>query len=370
MTIPLVDLTAQYKSIKPEIDEAIARVVNRGQFILGQELAAFESEVAKYIDIRFAIGVASGTDALFLSLRALDIGQDDTVITTPFTFIATAESIARCGAQPAFADIDKSGNLDLDKAEYLLKQKNRLNIKAILPVHLYGNPINMDNLMQLAKKYSLLVVEDCAQAWGASWNGQKVGSFGNTGCFSSFPSKVLGGYGDAGIITTEDDKIATMLRKLRNHGASTHYMYDEHGINSRLDELQSAILRVKLNYLDEWIDKRENIAHKYSQELRHCVKPLDLVRKEARHAWNYYTVLADHRDGLRDFLARQGIHTAIYYPLSLHLQKVYSYLGYQKGDFPVAESLQEQVISLPMYPELSAESISQVCEAIHEFYQK
>lgn len=326
--------------------------------------------MAKYVGTKHAIGVASGTDALFLSLRALGIGQDNTVITTPFTFIATAESIARCGAQPTFADIDKSGNLDLDKAEYLLKQKNRLNIKAILPVHLYGNPVNMDNLMQLANKYNLLVVEDSAQSLGASWNGQRVGSFGDAGCFSFFPSKTLGSYGDAGAITTDNDKTAAILRKLRNHGASTHYIYDEHGINSRLDELQSAILRVKLNYLDEWIDKRNDIAHKYSRELRDCVKPLDLIEKEARHAWNYYTVLANHRDGLRDFLARWEIQTAIYYPLSLHLQKVYSYLGYQKGDFPVAESLQEQVISLPMYPELPDESVSLVCEAIHEFYQK
>lgn len=357
--IPLCDLKAQYQSIKPEIDEAIARVVSSGQYILGKELQSFEEEVAKYIGTKYAVGVASGTDALLLSLVALGVGRMDKVITTPFTFMATAEVIVRCGATPIFVDVDSNGDIDLDKIE------QKMPCKAVIPVHLYGNPVNMTELTKMSSVRNFLVAEDACQALGATWADKKVGSFGHTGCLSFFPSKNLGAMGDSGMVTTNDKEIANLIKKLRNHGASTHYMYDTHGVNSRLDEIQAAILRVKLKHLDEWIKRRRELAYLYDSYLAGIVTlPPDIKG----HAQNYYTIQAEDRDEMRQYLAEQGISTAVYYPLPLHLQKVYSYLGYRKGDFPVAEALSDTVLSLPMYPELPEEDLMFICKNIKEYH--
>lgn len=365
--IPLVSLTKQYESIKPEIDEAIARVISSGQYILGREVQTFEEELAEYLEVKFCVGVASGTDALYLALKALDVGEDDRVITTPFTFIATAESIVRCGATPVFVDVDAWGNINLSLIEKRIAQNSNLHIKAILPVHLYGNPVNMERLMSIAAKHGIYVVEDCAQSIGASWGNKSVGAWGDVGCFSFFPSKNLGCAGDGGMVATNDEQVASLIKKLRNHGASTHYMYEEHGLNSRLDEIQAAILRVKLKHLNEGIKKRRELAYLYDSYLSGVVTlPLEVKG----HAQNYYTIQVHDRDELRQYLAESGISTAVYYPLPLHLQKVYAYLGYKKGDCPIAEALSERVLSLPMYPELSEEDLMFICRKVKEFYDK
>jgi dTDP-4-amino-4,6-dideoxygalactose transaminase len=366
--IPLTDLVAQYQTIKTEIDEAIARVIASGRFILGPEVEKLEAEVAQYIGVNYAVGVASGTDALYLSLKALGIGRGDKVITTPFTFIATAESIMRCGARPVFVDVGVEANIDISLVENYLMKTNE--IKAIIPVHLYGNPVSMRLLCKIADNYGILVVEDCAQALGTSCDGRMVGSFGAAGCLSFFPSKTLGCAGDGGMVVTNNKVIADIVRKFRNHGASGHYMYDDHGLNSRLDELQAAILRVKLKHIDEWIQARRAKANYYDKLLGKHPHITPIVDGVKGCSYNYYTVLADRRNELQECLTKNGIQTQVYYPLALHLQKVYKYLGYKKGDFPIAEALQEKVLSLPLYPELPIADIEFVCDEIKDFYSK
>jgi UDP-2-acetamido-2-deoxy-ribo-hexuluronate aminotransferase len=369
--IPLVDLRIQYANLKEEIDEAVSRVLTSGSFILGREVEAFEKEVAAYIGTRYAIGVASGTDALFLSLRALGVGPGCGVIVPTFTFVATVESVVRYGSFPIFVDSDMTGNMDLDKLEEILRKANSV-VKVIIPVHLYGRPVDMDRVTELAKEYRLQIVEDCAQAWGATVgdasSNKKVGSFG-IGCFSCFPTKVLGAFGDGGIVTTNDASVDKLIRKLRNHSDCGSYKYDDHGLNSRLDELQAAILRVKLRHLDSWISSRGLIAVWYDRMLRGTVVPVGTnCSSWGRHANNYYTILCDKRDVLKEHLLNQGIATSIYYPMSLHLQPVYSYLEYKESDFPVAEELSKSVLSLPMYPELTIEQVSYISDKVKEFY--
>jgi dTDP-4-amino-4,6-dideoxygalactose transaminase len=366
MTIPLVDLKAQYDSIRDEIDDAIHRVVRSGQFILGPEVKAFEDEMAAYCSTKYAVGVASCTDALHLALLACGIKPGDEVITTPFTFIATAESIAKCGAKPVFADIDpKTYNIDPTQIESKVTNKT----KAILPVHLYGQPAAMDRILELARKHNLKVIEDCAQALGAECKGKKVGSLGDAGCLSFFPSKNLGAYGDGGMVVTDNPEIAETVRILRVHGSKTAYQHVMHGFNSRLDALQAAILRVKLKHLDSWNELRHSKAVLYTRLL----SPIDGIEpphfdKNYKSSCNYYTIrLKDsrlNRNELRKHLESKGIQTAVYYPLSIHLQEVYKYLGYKPGDFPQSEQAQEQVLTLPMYPELSEERIEEVAREI------
>ena len=397
MTIPLVDLKAQYDSIKEEVDEAISRVIQNGQFILGPEVEAFEKEMASYLGVKYAVGVASGTDALQLALLACDINPGDEVITTPFTFIATAEAITQCGATPVFVDIDlRTYNIDPRKLAELLEKKfsrqspvtsHQSPVKALLPVHLYGQPADMDPILELAKKYNLKVVEDCAQSLGAVYysnqspitnhqspvtNHRKVGSLGHAGCLSFFPSKVLGAYGDGGMVVTNNPEIAEKVTMLRNHGCREKYYHLVPGFNSRLDALQAAILRVKLRHLDEWLELRRQKASHYARLL----EPVDGVEPPytapySQHIFNYYTIRVNssklNRDELGKFLNSQGIATAIYYPLSLHLQKVYKGLGYKPGAFPNSERAQEEVLSLPVYPELSEEQIGKIVEAIKHF---
>ncbi len=369
MNIPLVDLKAQYKAIKSEIDQAVAQVIESGGFILGSEVKAFEEELAAYLGVKYAVGVASGTDALHLALLACGIKAGDEVITTPFTFVATAESIARCGALPVFVDINpRTYNIDPRKIEPKINKRT----KAILPVHLYGEPADMGPVLELAKKYNLRLVEDCAQALGAEYKGEKVGSFGDAGCLSFFPSKTLGAYGDGGMVVTNSSETAEKVDMLRKHGSKVSYYYLLHGFNSRLDALQAAILRVKLKHLDDWNRRRREKALLYAQRLSQINGiVLPYSEKHSLSAFSYYTIRVKDfridRSKLRQHLESKGIQTIIYYPLSLHLQEVYKPLGYKPGDFPESESAQEQVLSLPMYPELNEEQIEAIVNAVAEF---
>jgi dTDP-4-amino-4,6-dideoxygalactose transaminase len=372
MKIPLVDLRAQYNSMKDEIDAAIQIVIQNGQFILGPEVKAFEDEMAAYCGTKFAVGVASGTDALHLALLACGIKSGDEVITSPFTFIATAESIARCGAKPVFVDIDpRTYNIDSAQIESKITPKT----KAILPVHLYGQPAAMESILEMSKKHKLKVIEDCAQALGAEYKSVKVGSMGNAGCLSFFPAKNLGGYGDGGMVVTNDPKIAETVRILRVHGARATYQHFMHGFNSRLDALQAAILRVKLKYLDKWNASRRGKALLYDRLLSQVdgIEP-PYVEKHVKSSCNYYTIrLKDsrlNRDELRKHLESKGIQSMVYYPLSLHLQEVYRYLGHKLGDFPQSEQAQVQVLSLPMYPELIEGQIGEVASEIKRFINR
>jgi len=369
LNIPLVDLKAQYDSIKDEIDSAIRRVLRQGQFILGPEVKAFEEEMAAYCGTRFAVGVASGTDALHLALLACGIEPGDEVITTPFTFIATAESIAKCGARPVFVDMEpRTYNIDPAQIEPEINSKTR----AIVPVHLYGQPAAMEAVLELAQKYNLRVVEDCAQALGAEYKGRKAGSLGDAGCLSFFPAKNLGAYGDGGMVVTNTPEIAETVDVLRKHGSRTSYYHIMHGFNSRLDALQAAILRVKLKHLDRWNEQRRSKASLYTRLLSQIdgIEPPH-VEERNKSTFNYYTIrLVDSRldrNELREHLESKGIQTMVYYPLSLHLQEVYRGLGYEFGDFPQSEQAQEQVLSLPMYPELSEVHIEEITDEIRRF---
>jgi dTDP-4-amino-4,6-dideoxygalactose transaminase len=370
--IPLVDLKAQYSSIKDEIDGSVQRVMESGDFILGREVRAFEEEIASYCGVKYGIGVASGTDALQLALLACGVGSGDAVITTPFTFFATAEVISRCGAIPVFADIDP-GSYNINHHE--IENKIDRRTKAVLLVHLFGQPADMEPILEIAEKYRLKVIEDCAQALGAEYKGRKVGSLGDVGCLSFYPSKGLGAYGDAGMVTTNNPEIAEEIRILRDHGSKEKYFHHKIGFNSRLDTIQAAILRVKLKHFDEWIEQRRKKAEVYSRLFRDladiqppCMAPC------TRHSFNYYTIRLKNRgidrEGLREYLSSQGIATAIYYPLSLHLQEVYKSLGYKAGNFPESECAQEEVLSLPMYPELSESQINKVVAAIGSYSSK
>ena len=369
MNIPLVDLKAQYDSIRDELDAAIHRVLRSGQFILGSEVETFEEEIAAYCRTKYAVGVASGTDALHLALLACGIKAGDEIITTPFTFIATTESIVKCGATPVFVDIDaKTFNIDPSQIEPKITDKTR----AILPVHLYGQPAAMEYILEITSKYNLKIIEDCAQALGAEYKGRKVGSLGDAGCLSFYPSKNLGAYGDGGMVVTNDARIAEMVKILRVHGSKASYKHIIHGFNSRLDALQAAILRVKLKHLDEWNGLRCNKVALYTGLLNKVdsIKPPHF-EKNCRSSCTYYTVrLKDprlNRSKLREHLESSGIQTMVYYPSSLHLQEVYKYLGYKQGDFPESECAQEEVLSLPMYPELSRKQVERIVETIKEF---
>ena len=369
MRIPLVDLKAQFCLIKDEIDEAVQRVLESGQFILGPEVKAFEEEMASYCETRFAVGVASGTDALHLALLACGIKPGDEVITSAFTFIATAEAITNCGAMPVFVDIDgRTYNIDPAQIEQKITPKTR----AVVPVHLYGQPAALESILDTAHKHSLKVIEDCAQALGAEYKGNKVGSLGHAGCLSFFPTKNLGAYGDGGMVITNDPKVAETVEMLRKHGSKTSHYHLLPGFNSRLDALQAAILRVKLKHLEDWNQLRCEKASLYTRLLSQLdgIEP-PYIEKHDRPSCNYYTIrLKDprlNRNELRRHLESKGIQTAVYYPLSLHLQEVYKPLGYKSDDFPESVQAQAQVLSLPMYPELGQKQIEEVVDAIKKF---
>ncbi len=368
MQVPLTDLGALYASLKGEVDPAVQRVLSSGSYILGPEVEAFEAAMAAYCGVPHAAGVASGTDALELALMACGVGAGDEVITTPFTFIATVESIVKCGATPVFVDIDPATwNMDVS----LVEQRIGPRTKAILPVHLYGQACDMTRLMAIAQAHGLKVIEDCAQALGARWNGAMVGTFGDAGCLSFFPSKVLGALGDGGMVITGSAEVAERVRILRNHGARTKYYHLVNGFNSRLDSLQAAVLRVKLGHLNDWLRTRRALAARYSSGLRSAPGiATPHVAPEAEHVFNYYTVRVKggraRREALAQELKTRGVATAVYYPVSLHLQQVYRSLGYQPGSFVESERSQDEVLSLPMCPFVTEAQATYVIECVSD----
>lgn len=358
---PLVDLKAEYQLIKDEIEVAIKKVIESSSFILGSEVSSLEEEIANYCQVKYAIGVSSGTEALFLPLLALDIKPGDEIITTPFTFIATAEVIALLGAKPVFVDIDPyTFNIDTSKIEEAITSKT----KAIIPVHLYGQPADMDPIMELAEKYGLVVIEDAAQAMGAKYKGRKIGSIGHLGALSFFPAKNLGCYGDGGMILTNDDKYNQKLRMLRVHGSESRYIHKYIGTNARLDEIQAAILRVKLKYLEEWTEKRRSKAKLYANLLSHPEITTPYVESFNYHVYNQYTIRVKNRDYLKVKLLEEGVPTAIHYPIPLHLQEAFSYLEYKRESFPESEIAALEVLSLPIYPELKEDCINTIANLI------
>jgi len=364
MTVPMVDLKTQYEAIKEEINSAVLSVIQSAHFILGPQGKALEEEIAGYHGVKHAVAVASGTDALHLALLAAGIKRGDEVITTPFTFIATAEAISYVGAIPVFVDIDPdSFNIDIAKIGAAITKKT----KAIIPVHLYGQPVNMDGLMEIAKKHNLRVIEDCAQSFGAEYHGKKTGAIGDFGCFSFFPSKNLGGYGDGGMVITDDAKQAAHLLSLRNHGSKVRYYHDEVGFNSRLDEIQSAIIRIKFKYIEEYNAKRWNNAQLYSKYLNAPGIRTPTEQSGTKHVFHQYTIRVKNRDKVKQKLDAGGITSSmIYYPVPLHVQTAYKDLGMKPGSLPASEQAALEVLSLPMYPELKEEQIKKVAEAVKQ----
>ncbi len=376
--IPPVDLTRQYKLIQEEANSAVLDILNSGHYIGGEAIANFEQEFADYIGVTQCVSCNSGTDALFLALKALNIGEADEVITTAFSFFATAEVVSRVGAKPIFVDIDPhTFNLNLAQIEQAITP----HTKAIIPVHLFGQPVNMTALMAIAKKHNLYVIEDCAQATGAAWGQNKIGSIGHVGCFSFFPTKNLGACGDGGAITTNDLAIAKQARILKEHGSPSRYRHDFIGINSRIDAIQAVILTVKLRYLDYWNEQRQKAADYYHQLLQpiSCLK-LPQALPGGNSVWNQYTIcLAEHcstnrsngditarRERIKQNLQQKGVISMIYYPIPLHLQPVYQNLGYQKGQLPAVEQAAQQVLSLPMFPGILPVEQEQVAYALKD----
>jgi dTDP-4-amino-4,6-dideoxygalactose transaminase len=369
-SVPFLDLKAQFAEIRDEVLEAVTRVLESQHFILGPEVEALEREIAEYVGAKFAVGCASGSDALLLALMAIGVGSEDEVITSPFTFGATAGSIARLKARPVFVDINPDTfNIDEREIEAAITPRTR----AVMPVHLFGLSANIDAILEIARKHHLVVIEDAAQAIGARWKDQCVGSLGALGCFSFFPSKNLGGAGDGGMITTNDQHLAQRLRTLRVHGARKKYQYELLGINSRLDALQAAILRVKLRYLKNWTSGRRRNAERYLELFAEfgLTNQLALPSSPERsfHVYNQYSIRAPRRDELQGYLRDQGIPTEVYYPSPLHVEPAFAYLGYCPGDFPNAEAACRHAVSLPIYFELTFEQQRAVVAAISRFYR-
>lgn len=394
MKIPLLNLHKQYESIKDEIQIVIGEVLENSNFIMGANVNLFEVEMAQFIGSKYAISCSNGTDALVIALTALGIGCGDEVITTPYTFFATAEAISTVGAIPVFVDIDsESYNINTQ----LIESKITNRTKAILPVHLFGQPAEMDSIMSIATKYKLYVIEDACQAIGASYKGMMCGNIGDVGCFSFFPTKNLGAYGDGGLITTNDENLSKIIKALRSHGsglygkeaydiinnktaqgelddkdicfAEKYYNYIL-GYNSRLDEIQAAILRVKLKYLNQWNLKREELSMRYNEKLKNIGFKIKDSYYNLDRVYHLYIVESNRRDKLVNYLSQNGISTGIYYPLPLHLQKVYKDLGYKKGDMPVAEYISNRNLALPLYPELTYEQQDYIISKIKRFNEE
>ena len=389
MQIPPFSLDAQISDIGEEIEEALIRVFRSGKYIGGKQVDLFEEAFASKVQTSYSVGCNSGTDALILALRSLNIGANDEVITSSFSFFATAEAISNVGARPVFIDIDPENYLmDLRLIEKAITPRT----KAILPVHLFGYPLDMDKLMEIAEKNNLKVIEDCAQAVGSTWRGKPLGSFGNVGCFSFFPTKNLGAVGDAGAITTNNFALAKTIRELAIHGMPKRYLHTEIGYNSRLDELQAAILNIKLSRLNKWIKQRKEIANNYINNLS-CVQsiklPSNTLDEKVGHSWNQFVIRildnsfvksqqdnaeifleSENRDLFKTELQRLGVNTIIYYPIPIHLQPAYKELGYKKGSLPITEKVCNQVISLPIFPELESVQQSYVIDIIKRIFNK
>jgi dTDP-4-amino-4,6-dideoxygalactose transaminase len=358
MDIPLVDLKAQYQTIKTEIDTAIHDVLDNTAFILGKHVKDFEKNFAEFCQTKHAIGVSNGTTALKLALAACGIGAGDEVITTPHTFAATIEAIITCGAKPVFGEIfEKTYNLAYENIEPLITEKT----KAILPVHLYGKMCDMEHIMEIAKKHNLKVIEDCAQAHGAEWNGKRAGSYGDAAAFSFYPGKNLGAYGDAGAVVTNNDKIAEKVMLMRNHGRKSKYEHSHFGTNERIDALQCAILNVKMKHIEYWTEKRRENAKIYDELLagKDVIIPYN-GEPISKHVYHLYVIRTKNRNEILAKLNEKGIGAGIHYPIPLHLQPAYSDLGYKEGNFPITERVSKEIISLPMYPELTKEQIEQI----------
>jgi len=364
MNVPFVDLRAQYQSLAAEVQQAISVVLERGDFVLGREVSLFEEEFAAYCEAEYAVGVDSGTSALELALRAFDIGPGDEVITAANTFIATAFAVSYTGATPVLVDVDpQTYTIDVSLLESAITDRTR----AIIPVHLYGHPAEMDPIMEMARRYRLVVIEDACQAHGAKYKGKRVGSLGHAAAFSFYPAKNLGAYGDGGMVATNDERVAGSLRVLRNYGQREKYHHMVQGYNHRLDTLQAAVLRVKLKHLDAWNAARRQHAKLYRELLAHSPVVLPVEASCAEAVYHLYVIRVEDRDGLRVYLQDRGVATGIHYPIPIHLQPSYRALGYKKGSFPVTEGCAEQILSLPMYAELTPASIEYVAEAIRTF---
>jgi dTDP-4-amino-4,6-dideoxygalactose transaminase len=369
MNVPMLDLSEQYQTLKGEIMEALDDVMSKSHFILGANVKKLESDVAEYSGVSHGIGVANGSDALHISLQACGVTQGDEVIVPSFTFFATAGAVARAGGTPVFVDIDpKTFNIDPKKIEAAITEKT----KAIVPVHLYGQMADMDAIVEIAEKHNLAVIEDAAQAIGSLYKGKKVGELGTTACYSFFPTKNLGAYGDAGMIVTKDDEIAERMRVIRVHGSKPKYYHHVLGYNSRLDELQAAILNVKFPHLDDWGKLRREKAENYTKLLNEAVKDIvtPFIEEHNYHVFHQYTIRVQKRDELQAFLKENGVSTMIYYPKPLHLQPVFEDLGYKEGDLPETEKACAEAVSLPMFPELTLEQQEYVVSKIAEFYSK
>jgi dTDP-4-amino-4,6-dideoxygalactose transaminase len=358
--IPMVDLKRQFQGIKGEIIHILTEILESSHYVLGSKVSEFEKKVAAFHGVKQAIGVASGTDALHLAIDALDIGEGDEVITTPFTFFATAEAILYTGATPVFADI-QSDTMNIDPQQIEAHITSRT--KAILPVHLFGHPCDMKEILRIAKRHRLKVIEDCAQSFGARINSKTVGSIGDAGCFSFYPSKNLGGYGDGGMVTINNPRLAALIRELRNHGSRGSYRHRRVGYNSRLDEIQAGILLIKFKRIEEYNEQRRRNALLYNDLLRNMVL-CPVEREGAFHVYHQYTITNRKRERIQQALRGKGISSVVYYPVPLHLQQAMKFLGYHKGDFPAAEKAAREVLSLPMYPELEEATIERICRTI------
>ena len=368
--IPLLDLAAQHRHIREEVLDAVRRVVDSQRFILGEEVEKLEAEIARYCRTRYAIGCASGSDALLLALLALGVGPGDEVLTVPYTFFATAGSIHHAGARPAFVDVEPhTFNMDMNQVEGALAAHPK--VRAIIPVHLFGGCADMDPLVEMAGKRGIPVIEDAAQSIGAEYKGRRAGGLGLIGCFSFYPGKNLGGYGDGGMLTTNDAALGERLLALRVHGSRTRYLHEWVGLNSRLDALQAAVLRVKLGHLDDWTHRRQLNAARYQALLGQAGVPAvipEATAYQTRHVWNQFTIRTPRRDELRRRLADCGIGSEVYYPLPLHLQACFAWLGHTRGDFPVSEQLAAEALSLPVHPELPAEDLECISDTLRSFF--
>lgn len=363
MEVPFVDLKAQYRSIKGEIDSAIARVIENAAFVLGPEVETFEKRFAEYIGAKYCVGVNSGTAAIHLALLASKIGRGDEVIVPANSFFASAEAVSNAGALPVFVDVDSvSYNIDPDRIESAITSKTR----AILPVHLYGQAADLDAVLEIARRHGLLTIEDAAQAHGTLYRGRKVGTFGRAACFSFYPGKNLGAYGEGGAVVTDDEELAGRIRLLRDHGSARKYHHDIIGFNFRLESLQAAVLAAKLPFLDRWNDLRRDHAAAYRSMIDGIGLDLPIEMDIGRHVYHLYVIKARNRDQLSQRLTDRGIQTGLHYPVPLHLQKAYKFLGYRKGAFEVSERLSDTILSLPMFPELTRDQIQYVCESIKQ----
>jgi dTDP-4-amino-4,6-dideoxygalactose transaminase len=383
--VPMLDLRRQYESIADEVKAAIERVLTTQHFIGGAELESFERESAEYLGVRASVGCASGTDALWLAMLAAGVGPQSSVVTTPFSFFASASTIVRCGATPVLADVDPATlNLDPVGAESALKRARSHTVRAIMPVHLYGQCADMNEFERIAREHKVDIIEDAAQAFGAKWRDRKAGTLGKAAGFSFYPTKNLSAYGDGGCVTTDNEELAARIRLLRNHGSRQRYYHEQIGWNSRLDAMQAAVLRVKLKHLDDWNQQRRMLACRYHGLLAGsglvqtgaqsvtAQAPIALLvsAPEAYHIYHQYVVRAWRRDALRTFLTQQGIGTEIYYPVPLHLQECFASLGYKAGDLPESERAAKEVLALPMFPELREDEQQRVVGAIAEFYSR